>query len=131
MRFLIYAVAFVVVLYSFIDLIQTPAPLIRALPKWLWFLVIIMIPVVGAVAFLIFGRARESVGAGVGVMLPGRRRGTTAPDDDPAFLRRIDDDAWQVRMRKRREGKNGSADGATPPSAGEGDDSGTTPGERV
>jgi hypothetical protein len=32
-----------------------------------------------------------------------------APDDDPAFLRQLGDDAWERRMRARREGDTGPA----------------------
>lgn len=31
-----------------------------------------------------------------------RKRGPVAPDDDPRFLRKLDDDVWSKKMRKRR-----------------------------
>ena len=32
------------------------------------------------------------------------RRGPVAPDDDPAFLRKLADEEWSRKMRERREG---------------------------
>jgi hypothetical protein len=117
-RFLLYAIPVVVMLYALIDALQTPRGLARLLPKWLWLVVIILVPVVGAVAWLIWGRAPRSAYAAPDDAAGGRRlgrgRGPAAPDDDPTFLRQLDDEAWQRKMRERRDGQ---APGDTPDSA--------------
>ncbi|MFM6973818.1 MAG: PLD nuclease N-terminal domain-containing protein [Agromyces sp.] len=66
--------AFAVVLTVFcaIDVLMLDRLRIRALPRWVWVLIVILIPVIGSVLWLAVGRAR----------VPR----TIAPDDDPAFL---------------------------------------------
>lgn len=109
-RFLLYVVPTVVVLYSLIDALQTRRDEVRTLPKWLWLLLILVVPLLGAVAWLYAGRPQSGRGA-VDPLDP--RRGPVAPDDDPAFLRTLDDATWSQRMRQRRE--RGAA--PTPPVA--------------
>ena len=108
-RFLLYAIPAIVVLYALIDALQTPSGLARTLPKPLWLVVIILVPLLGAIAWLIWGRApREAYGASdspTTSRLFGRGRGPVAPDDDPRFLRQLDDEAWQRKMRERRDGQ--------------------------
>jgi hypothetical protein len=83
---------------AFIECVQTPVP--RLLPRWLWCVVIVVVPVLGPAAWFLTGRVpRTSGGAG-----PAVRRGPSAPDDDPTFLRHLDDEAWQRKARERREG---------------------------
>jgi hypothetical protein len=102
-RFLMYAVPVVVVLYAFIDALLSPGDDVRTLPKWLWLVVIVLIPLLGAIAWLLAGRPASGL-ADDGAN-PGRRRPPVAPDDDPAFLRTIDDATWSQRMRQRRAEK--------------------------
>ena len=115
-RFLLYAIPFVVVLYAFIAACFTPSADVRSLPKWLWIVVIVVLPLFGAVGWLVAGRARRSAVVGSGPV-PGRRKVEVAPDDDPAFLRRIGDDVWTQKMRDRRVGpaEGPAGDGATGP----------------
>ena len=54
---------------------------VRNLPKWLWVLICLAVPIVGGLLYLVLGRP---------IGQPRNRRGSTrivAPDDDPAFLR--------------------------------------------
>jgi len=112
-RFLLFAIAFVVVLYALIDVILSRGDDIRSLPKPLWILVVLVLPVLGAVGWFVWGRPRPA-GSGGG-FAPGRGRGPVAPDDDPAFLRQIDDLTWSEKMRQRREKRDGgAAPGADP-----------------
>ncbi len=85
------------VLWSLIDLAQTPAAEVSTLPKPVWALAIILFPLLGSVAWLLLGTTgnREDPGPGGG----GQRR-PLAPDDDPDFLRRLDE--------HRREHPDGS-----------------------
>lgn len=114
-RVLLYAIPAVVVLYALIDTLQTRRELVRTLPKWVWIVVVILVPLLGAIGWFVWGRPPRSA---YGVIDPtstspqgrrpgfaGRRGGPSAPDDDPAFLRKLDDDAWSRRMRAKREGE--------------------------
>ena len=106
MRFLLYAIPFVVMLYAFIDCLHSPGVLVRVLPKWLWLVVIVVVPLLGAIGWLLGGRpARASVdvAAASGSVFGRSRRAAVAPDDDPAFLRQLSDEEGQRKMRERRE----------------------------
>jgi hypothetical protein len=48
---------------------------------------------------------------GNGGTRPASRR-PVAPDDDPAFLRDLDDRLWRDRLRRRRRGEQGGEDEA-------------------
>jgi hypothetical protein len=113
-RFLMYVVPLVVVLYALIDCILIPGALARSLPKWLWLLVIVVVPLVGAVAWLLFGRPRRDPAvagpSGLGRVVSRRPSAPTAPDDDPAFLRKLADDEWTRKMRDRRNGSTPDTD---------------------
>jgi hypothetical protein len=115
LRFLLYAVPLVVTLYALIDAILTAGALARSLPKWLWLVLIVVVPFFGAVAWLLAGRpAREKMPSGGGPLsrvVP--RRGAAqdrAPDDDPVFLRKLADDEWTRKMRDRRRGATPDTD---------------------
>lgn len=85
-----------------IDVLRTPRAEVRSLPKPLWLLIVILVPIVGGVLWWLFGRSRSAGGSRWG------RRAPSAPDDDPTFLKQLDDDAWSERMRRRREGETGT-----------------------
>ena len=68
--------------YAVVDLVSTPAPAVRTLPKPLWF-VVVLPPLFGPLAWLLFGRARRPRGEAPSAP-PGR---PVAPDDDEDFLR--------------------------------------------
>jgi len=115
LRFLLYAVPLVVTLYALIDAILIPGSLARSLPKWLWLVLIVVIPFFGAVAWLVAGRpTREQMPAGSGTLgrvVPRRPAPQDpAPDDDPAFLRKLADDEWTRKMRDRRRGATPDTD---------------------
>jgi hypothetical protein len=62
---------------------------VRNLPKWLWILICLAVPIIGGLLYLVLGRP---LGRPKG---RGGRTRIVAPDDDPAFLRdlsnRLDD----------------------------------------
>lgn len=60
---------------------------LRALPRWAWVLVILLIPTAGPAAYFLAGRPRPPGTRLAGRPEPPRPR---APDDDPDFLRSLD-----------------------------------------
>ena len=82
--------------YCLIDAIQTDEIVMRNLPKMAWILIIVLLPVIGPVAWLVAGRPTRDTP-------PGRtqqqrwedhrrdqeRRRPRGPDDDPDFLKDI------------------------------------------
>lgn len=68
--------------YCAVDAVQTDANRVRGLPKAVWMLVIVLLPLVGGLAWLIAGRPRPLRQPPSG--RPPQPRG---PDDDPDFLR--------------------------------------------
>jgi hypothetical protein len=80
---LLVVLAFAVVavdVFAMVDVILTDRRRVRALPKVLWVLVILLLPVIGVVLWFMLGKARSGN--------TGRTR-SLAPDDDPDFLRNM------------------------------------------
>ncbi len=70
-------------IFTVVDIALMDRSRVRGLPKPAWIAVAILLPVVGGVLWLAVGRVRAGdVGDSV-------RRGPVAPDDDPAFLSRL------------------------------------------
>ncbi|MFP7762247.1 PLDc N-terminal domain-containing protein [Marisediminicola sp. LYQ134] len=84
--------------YATIDTIMTDKSRTRGLPKILWVLVILLLPVIGAALWFTLGKDRGKRG-GRGRAVPR----TTAPDDDPDFLRRINTEKEQEERIRRLE----------------------------
>ncbi|TLM72855.1 PLD nuclease N-terminal domain-containing protein [Pseudarthrobacter sp. NamB4] len=82
----------VIFVYGLVDVIRTDGRLTRGISKPAWIVVMIVLPVVGAILWLLIGRPRGTP--------PQRQnhRGPTAPDDDPEFLRNL-----EIRRRKEAE----------------------------
>ncbi|MEE6257508.1 PLD nuclease N-terminal domain-containing protein [Plantactinospora sonchi] len=93
---------------------------IRALPRIAWVLIILFFPLVGSIAWFVAGRPRPAPGSAgsSGGIRPGgggvgRGRRQVAPDDDPEFLRSLDEnrtkrdremfDRWEQDLRRREE----------------------------
>lgn len=115
-RFLIVIALLTLQIYALVDLVRADSDQVRVVPKSLWF-VVWLIPVLGPIAWLLLGRPQVGPssggggGPGGGGGLPGGprpTRGPVAPDDDPEFLRRLDEQSWAARMeRLRREREAG------------------------
>ena len=114
-RVLLYALPILLAIYALIDCIQTDASEIRGLPKLGWIVLIVLIWVVGPIAWLVAGRSR---GRSLLPGLPrpgGRGQGRTdpprqlAPDDDPEFLGQLGShnaydrqlEEWEEELRRR------------------------------
>ncbi len=69
--------------YALVDLVTTPREQVRTLPKLLW-LVVLLVPLFGGLAWLLAGRPRRRRS---GPSAPPAR--PVAPDDDDEFLREL------------------------------------------
>lgn len=85
-------VAAAVMIYAIIDLIMTDRLRLRAFNKVVWFVLILVLPLIGAVLWLVFGKARGDAQRGAA---------RSAPDDDPEFLSGLERDL-QAEERIRR-----------------------------
>jgi hypothetical protein len=81
MRVLFVVLSIAIQLYGLIDCAQREDSDVRSLPRWGWLIIIVLIPTIGAVAYLVAGRPTRP---GNGGKKPKR---SIAPDDDPDFLR--------------------------------------------
>ena len=114
-RYLPFVIELALLVYCLIDCIQTDVP--RNLSKITWVFVIILVPIVGGIAWLVAGRPEYRASRNVpwpSTQTAGfpeyERPRRTAPDDDPAFLagmRASDDEHekmlkdWEAQLRDR------------------------------
>lgn len=105
--------------YCLIDALQTPDSEVRNLPKVVWILLILVIPLIGGIAWLVAGRPAR--GSALQVAWPSTRTAgfpeyerpsVRGPDDDPTFLRelkRMNDEheqllnRWEADLRRREQ----------------------------
>lgn len=95
-RFYVVAAVLVVAfdVFAIVDVLLIDGRRIRALNRPLWVLVILALPVIGAILWFAVGRQR----------LDGEsERRTVAPDDDPAFLKNLRRDEEQDERIRRLE----------------------------
>jgi hypothetical protein len=86
------AVAFTV--YVFVDVLMTPRDRMRAMPKWAWAVLVVVLPAVGGILWLTLGK----------IWRQGRPAArAVAPDDDPNFLRKLADDREREERLRRLE----------------------------
>ncbi|MFJ7329280.1 PLD nuclease N-terminal domain-containing protein [Streptomyces cyaneofuscatus] len=81
-------------IYAFIDCLNTPEEDTKHLPKIAWVFIILLFWVVGSIGWLFAGKVRHSAagGAGLSSWQPGgRRQQWVAPDDNPDFLKSLKD----------------------------------------
>jgi hypothetical protein len=107
-------------IYAFIDCLNTPEEKIRGLPKVVWVLIILFLGevLVGPVAWLVAGKVRHAAPATGSTPSEWHRNhrpapaSSVAPDDDPAFLRRLAEENkrdeallkdWEADLRRREE----------------------------
>ena len=70
--------------YTLIEVMQAERFQTRNAPRWLWFAIVLVAPLVGPVAWFVFGRPD-----GHREIPPQQRPGPRGPDDDPEFLRKL------------------------------------------
>jgi hypothetical protein len=81
-------------IYALVDLFMTQNPRVRAFPKPVWIAVVVALPIVGPILWLVVGKSKRG---------PTKRRGATAPDDDPSFLGSLDKESPDERIRRLEE----------------------------
>jgi hypothetical protein len=94
---------------------------VRAMPRLLWILVILLIPVLGPIAYFFFGRPLPPPEQGRPVRRTAPR--PTSPDDDPDFLRSMNTeqsrrDRELLDKLERELQDDGEEKGPRPPAAG-------------
>ncbi len=82
MKWVLFAISVTVIFTIFTTVFAASAPArsVRNLPKWVWVLLCLFVPIVGGLLYLTLGRPIDGDSS-------GRVTKTTAPDDDPEFLR--------------------------------------------
>ena len=120
LRALPFVIEFALLVYALIDCIQTDEGRVRNLPKIGWIILILIVPIVGPVAWLVAGRPVGSSRPRVawpattraGFPEYERPRRLVAPDDDPAFLSALGQPdpeheellrKWEAQLREREQ----------------------------
>ncbi|HEX9313976.1 MAG TPA: PLD nuclease N-terminal domain-containing protein [Actinomycetota bacterium] len=94
-------------IFCILDVISTEDVLCRNLPKYVWLLIVIILPDIGSIAWLLLGRpvgAGFRLGSQVGVYRPQKR--AIGPEDSPDFLASIERkrlESWEQELRRREE----------------------------
>ncbi|WAZ27166.1 PLD nuclease N-terminal domain-containing protein [Streptomyces cinnabarinus] len=93
LRVLMFLVPLALSIYAFIDCISTKDEDIRHMPKPLWAILVLLFPVVGSISWLIAGKKRSPAAEGWSGVRTGRGgQRWVAPDDNPEFLKSLDDE---------------------------------------
>lgn len=124
------AVQVVLVVLALISCLSAERSRIRGLPRALWVLVILLLPLIGPVAWFFAGRPvgpAPGPGGWPGATGPGPgpRRGPSAPDDDPDFLNSLDAEQarqdrelfrkWEDDLRRRENERRDPPNDEGPP----------------
>ncbi|MEY2847767.1 MAG: hypothetical protein RI885_432 [Actinomycetota bacterium] len=80
--------------YTIIDVILANPRRVRGLPKALWIVVAVLLPVVATILWFTIGKDRQK---------RDKTTRQTAPDDDPEFLRKLGSEKEQEERIKRLE----------------------------
>lgn len=101
--------------YALVDVWGSEEDERGGLPRWLWVLLIVLLPLLGPISWIVVRVSARRSGAGPAAgpgpggsrpkpPRPGPRRpsGPVAPDDDPEFL-------WRLEQEKRRQEREARA----------------------
>src|SRR5699024_3235219 len=93
-----------VMIYALIEAISTPSDRTRIMPKGIWTVVIILVPLVGGVLWLLFGNENSYLASTVqGFKKTSGPPRPRTPDDDEEFLRSLDIQRNQKRRAEELE----------------------------
>lgn len=114
LRALVYVVPIALAIYATIDLSRSLPEERAGLPRWAWLAIIVLLPMLGPIVWIVVSRYYRAetqprprprpvppVAPGRGPVRggpmrpPTRRPGPVAPDDDPEFL-------WRLEQQRRR-----------------------------
>ncbi len=106
MRILFTLLVIGVTTYAVIDCVRTEDERRPGIPTWAWVVMILFLqPLVGAVVWLLVSRLNRN-GQG-----PSRQyRKPVAPDDDPDFLRYLQERSRRERRKKEKDPEDPAAD---------------------
>ena len=80
-RYLPIIIVALLMIYCVVEVAQAPPYAVRKMPRWLWATIVICVPLIGALAWLFFGRPTPET------LNPAKQHPPKAPDDDVDFLR--------------------------------------------
>ncbi|MYV66021.1 hypothetical protein GT043_08765 [Streptomyces sp. SID2131] len=118
LRALLFILPLALMIYAFIDCLNTPEEEVKHLPKPVWAIVILLFSIVGAIGWIVAGKERGAGGrrGAFGARGAGGAGGWVAPDDNPEFLKSLEDDGsgakadddallkdWEADLRRREE----------------------------
>ena len=116
-RALVYFIPVAMTVYGLIDLARSEPSERGGIRRWVWFF-ILLVPVLGTVSWLVVSRSQRARTPSApprrqdgdrrspaGSRMPSwdRRRGSLAPDDDPEFL-------WRLEQQRRRADRQARPD---------------------
>ncbi len=113
---LLAVVEIALLVYCVLEVVSTPREAVRGLPKPVWIVLIVLLPLIGGTAWLLAGRPKAVAHVAAPPAQPSR---PATPDDDEAFLRGLRERAEQQRRKaeqdrraaeQRREHDPGSSD---------------------
>ena len=92
-------------IFCFIDVLTTPETACRSLPKLAWVFIVLLLPLIGSIAWLVAGHPWDRTG--VPVARPDARpaptrRAPANPDDDEEFLARLRLQAEEQRRAREQ-----------------------------
>jgi hypothetical protein len=96
-RLFIFLAAVQLVLFVLALISVLSADRVRGAPRAVWVLLIVLVPLVGPIAYFLWGRSRSAPQEGTPVRRERRR--PSSPDDDPDFLRSMNSE----QSRRDRE----------------------------
>jgi len=102
-RVIISVLIVAVCIYALIDCLRTDSRDVRGVPKGVWIVALLLLPLVGAIMWFLLGRPRST--ARPAADGPSAAHGSPAgrplgPDDDPQFLRNLEE-----RRRNQEEAR--------------------------
>lgn len=105
MRYLLFAIGITAIftIFTTVFAISAKPSEVRLLPKWLWVVLCLIVPIIGGLLYITIGRPISKPG------FTARGTRVVAPDDDPDFLRNL----------RERLAKNDDEDGDQKPKGGD------------